>query len=576
MTECSELVGEPLALVLAKLGLPIDTLVKAWRRQKSFPPTREGASAPIHAGEISGEPAGGCSLKNNGEGWGRDEESNAGGGWDGNRNRSGAAASSGVAVSSIGGRGGILSSLSSLRRRAYARLESDGSVDGRDRPARDKFFSSSPASASVRGAGAAALSVELTAMAPSPREMDGVLEKETRRRPSATQDNIPSIVGATDDHRSETYHILQGVDVHATGSTSTCNSTGNLATGSDGVAGTSAGETLRAGDVLALSCSRDQIMRFYGSVVNLRGGGLRVLGVCAQALGRHGTTMFEVTLSGRGGFVNRSARRDHAFFEARYGCTVVGFRSKTRRVDGSGRPAYEGVESSRRVGSDGGVGGGEASGRVSDRAGLLAAKLQSFKTDGRMGEIEIPRIPSGVAEKDTAETHLLQTSNDDNDVGGRCDFRQLPSSSDPHLSPFPRDDRHVGAGGISAALQSLPSEIAPPKSKHYDESNVGRDAIEDCTKEQHKPGPELGEQRRRGEFAAGDVVLILANEHFMDKYPGSREFLANKKLGCLPEPATWFHFCPLVIFVAMLAWVFMSDVHMVSMRRSGIYEYTSS
>lgn len=71
-----------------------------------------------------------------------------------------------------------------------------------------------------------------------------------------------------------------------------------------------------------------------------------------------------------------------------------------------------------------------------------------------------------------------------------------------------------------------------------------------------------GEEVTEISFKAGDVVLVLAKEEFMEKYGASKDFFLLTKVGSVPKPVRYFDYLPLVVFLGMLMWV-LFDADMV-------------
>lgn len=575
--------------MLAQLGLPVDTLIGILRhdnlqgiRENSFPPPTRESSRVSSCVPLGSNP------KSRGD-WGSDEESNPSGAWNGERGRGGGgglSASDSVVVPRDS-RKTFLSTFSSLRRRAYARLESGGSFDDHDRSIGKRFFLS-PSSASDHDAAAAAAisTIELTTM--SSLSNSGV-EHETRRRSERLRDASATAAGGTTSSYNGTRVMFQHTQADADGvnDTSTVES---LVSGSRDTAATALGdEVVRAGDTMVLSCTRDQMVRFQGSMVSAGTRGLRILGVRARTLPRQGTTVFELVLSGRSEFLSRSPPRDNAMFAAQYGCNVMGFRLKgvsfPRDADWmktmvSRRPLDE-DHVDMPITRDCVIGGGDDE-RVSDKAVDWAAKNVLIFNDGLKNEVE-KRKTAGVTEGEVVDTYSLE-GNDGAFGGDSCgggggggsdgSVYLLSSSLSPHLPPFlKRGQRGTVTNNGEKQSSSTDMDRRRPKSRSCggsenddddgcaDDDKVGVSAIE-------RGGPGRGpvgsgKKERREGFAAGDVVLVLAKEDFLAQFSGSREFLAKTRVGCLPEPTTWFHVCPLVIFAATLAWVFLSEVDMV-------------
>lgn len=281
-------------------------------------------------------------------------------------------------------------------------------------------------------------------------------------------------------------------------------------------------DKVRGGDVLVLSCDQESMVRVQGSIVSHRRRGVNILGVSTHKLEAPGTVFLELVLSRFSDFLGRVARLDHEFFASRYGCSVVGFRLK---------------------GSTGGSGGG---GRGSDVIGCWAAKQTNSNKKGcsiYKGDLKAARIPPGRKSCDgapnAADGGVQDASLTMN--GGESDFSTTVTGS-PLDSTAP------------TPLMASPTQQRDEGSSSCNGSPVVRGV-----------GLPVSETFQRGEgFAPGDTVLVLATEDLFDKMACVGEFLIKKRVGCLPEPVGWFQCFPLLIFAAMIAWVVLLDVSMVS------------
>lgn len=73
----------------------------------------------------------------------------------------------------------------------------------------------------------------------------------------------------------------------------------------------------------------------------------------------------------------------------------------------------------------------------------------------------------------------------------------------------------------------------------------------------------VGSEDTQRPFKAGDVILVLAQEEFMEKFSGSKDFFLLTKVGSMPKPVRPYDYLPLVAFLGMLILVLL-DVEMVS------------
>lgn len=461
-----ELVGQSFELMLAVLGLPIDTLVKVRRRNPSADPADSAVPYSWASGFGDTNSAG-----RNAPLHGDDEESNGlswAGRVGGNAAAAGAAAAAGGFSSTNGG--GVGPFL--LRRRlSYQRLASDGSGD-----------------AFEKGSDTAAMPC---------------IEMATLRMPEAAAaaagDRAVSING--DSSRVGVGSAHGGVSNPA---------------GYEDIYAVPPRASVRAGDVLVLSCGREAMLEFQGSVAGRSKEGLKVFGVSGAKLPIHGTDFLELVVSRSSQFLGRTARLDSASFAASYGCSVVAFRLKGST--GGGVNIVGGDEENETT-----IEGGNGSGSDGDDdAGVehLTACLAPTVCDAAAAAAG---AAPGLAVDRVKEALLMDGDDSPTTIGGSLH----PRTSTPSVSsPVPDE--------------SVPAGVAAPG----------------------KAVPVVG--RRRGEgFAAGDVVVVLSSEGFLEKASSTREFLCTKRVGRLPEPTGWFHYFPLAIFAAMLAWVLVADVEVV-------------
>lgn len=449
VTGSFELVGQPFALLLARLGLPMDTLVKVRRRShpdglsgKPFPLGRTGVDS---CGTDSSHTAGAVD---------EDEESNRIG-W-ASRVAGTAAAGGDSRVSGMGP--------FALRRRSpYVRLEA-GASDG-DRP--------------TRGSDAAAPCIEMAKI-----QTSGVGGK-------AGDDAASCAGGGATEEKVDN-------------SNNSNSSSGKDADDFEDIYGVSTHSTIQSGDVLVLSCARDAMVHFQGSLMSQRRRGLKVLGVSTLILPRHGTVLFELVLSRQSGFLGRTAGLDNAFFAEYYGCSVVAVRLK------GGTETRDGV-----------VDVDEGSRFVVDAEGVAALGTPMACAAPKGGNSGATAAVGGIGEAVLVDAE---------DAATVADSPLLSTTPTPLLSS------PVGGGARSTGEGEL------------------------------QPMPAFGSRRRRRRgagFAAGDTVIVVAMEGFLEKASSTGEFLSKERLGRLPEPTGWFHVFPLMIFAAMLAWVLFVRVDMV-------------
>lgn len=490
VSEKFELIGQPFALVLATLGLPMNTLVKVRRRchprgvtpQGGKPLTPMGHSDPGGL-DSSGDGDSVAANRLSDEG---DEDSN-GLSW-ACRIGTGVAALAGRPA--IGGGGGV--GLVALRRRPlwYQRLEDGDS-----------------------------------------REQSPVFEETEEACIEMPTKHTGRVADAA---------VADGGGAPATEGASRAGSGGAALNFSGGVIGfedicdVSPKDYVRPGDVLVLSCDRETMVRAIGSAVSRRGGGLKVLGVSAAKLPRHGTVLLELVLSRSShNFLGRTARLDNAYFAAMYGCVIVAFRLK-------GSAGYDGSSESSSGGCDSSGGGGDGDGRHCIDSGSGVDFNRPNVGIGRTGY-------KATANADPAATATSGLKGvDDAFVTSR---NGSPTSV--------RSPLRFSAVTSSTSMASVSPALASPALTGGDSPFV-----------EPESGPSEEEKavtrRRKGEaLASGDVVVVLAPEGFLEEASSKREFLREGRVGRLPEPTGWFHYCPLLIFAAMLAWVLAVGVDMV-------------
>lgn len=103
---------------------------------------------------------------------------------------------------------------------------------------------------------------------------------------------------------------------------------------------------IKTGDVLVLSCSRELMTKFQGSIVRDVRRGLKVMGVSSRALPRHGTKFFELVLSRRSQFLGMSPAREKLTSSASgLDFCVVAYRSKKRAAGPRLRLSHPGGDS---------------------------------------------------------------------------------------------------------------------------------------------------------------------------------------------------------------------------------------
>ncbi|CAM9606776.1 unnamed protein product, partial [Ectocarpus fasciculatus] len=481
-----KLVDQPFSLVMASLGLPMDTLVKVRRR---LPQPGDMAEAKPRPPATTGSSKKG--VFDNGSGVGSAEEDGEGQpGWAGR-----------IAASSSRHAGGGRKPFA-LRRRAtgYQPLENeDGAVQGQG------------------GGAAGAPCIEMATLRTSGTAAPGEPGTPT-----------PESVGAYAAVAGATTHDLHDVSPDA---------------------------CVRAGDVLVLSCGRSAMVDAQGSWFSGREAGLGVLGLgTLRPPPRPGSVFFELVLSRTSRFLGRTARRDEVFFSARYGCSVVAFRLKGSTgggVDLLGRSTAEERYRGGNCGNHDAVAIGD-SGETTTCLGAEQPGRTSgdglFETSGACGSPQsfAGAAVGGIADDAYDEAFFIGGPGDSPTVRGD---RSSPGST--ALSP--------SVGDESPTRLSEP-EIPGPLATPCQQQSTGAAGL-DAKSQGRRP-----RRRRRGEaFDAGDVVVVLATEHFSRIFSSTSagEFLRNRPIGRVPEPTGWFHYFPLVIFALMLSWVLLGGVDMI-------------
>lgn len=514
VTQDSELVDQPFALVLASLGLPLETLVKV-RRQRLLGDDADADSRAPSSTDVSGSVYTSGGSRDDGDaGSGRtgngvcplaagDEEPN-GSSWTGRVIGSvrGGATSSRPRGGGGGGRGSRSPFAALRRRKSYQLLENE---DDEERPGK----SNSSAGAGIE-------------MAPL-RAADAMWEEEGS--PTA------KIAGGA----------TTGDGIRHRGSF-------------DEMHDVCPDAIVRGGDVLVLSCDRNAMVCAQGSLLSGRKGGLRVLGVSTLRLPRPGSAFFELVLSRTSHFLGRTARLDNGALAARYGCSVVAFRLKGSTgggVDLIGRSSTgsdRGEDGGGNEEEEGAVSPGGRGSKESTRESLTGVPEPSMaRGDPTFLEaVASPGAVTAIADDEVGEAFFM---------GGDGS----PMVDDGSRSPL--------APTAPTPLVSSPEGPSPTMSARRRISGERKHA---SWRQDRAGGANVGakrrRRRRRGEaFQPGDVVVVLATERFSEWCESSApgEFLRKKLIGRLPEPTGWFHFFPLTIFALMLAWVLLGGVDMV-------------
>ncbi|CAM9142570.1 unnamed protein product [Hapterophycus canaliculatus] len=288
----------------------------------------------------------------------------------------------------------------------------------------------------------------------------------------------------------------------------------------------SAAEPIQDGDVLFLSCAQATMIDFQAVTVSQRLKGLKFLDVSALDLPGHGTEFFEIVLSGHNHFVGRSASRDNAEFAAYYNVSVVAVRRRGQSEAVNPASVVSAPPSSSVLPSS-------------------AHPTTSFRSRAGPAAMDHPEV--------FIEEGVEPALNPDSRVVSPSGSVPVSSSSPPPppasaaLPPPPKADfmsgsRGRGLGlGLGGVLPRSPMIRGSRKGTfvHEDENDVTESS-----------------------FKAGDVVLVLAKEEFMEKYGASKDFFLLTKVGSVPKPVRYFDYLPLLAFLGMLIWVLL-DADMV-------------
>lgn len=303
----------------------------------------------------------------------------------------------------------------------------------------------------------------------------------------------------------------------------------------------SAAEPVQAGDVLFLSCAQATMIDFQAITVSQRLKGLKFLEVSALDLPGHGTEFFEVVLSGHNRFVGRSAGRDHSAFAAYYGCNVVAVRRRgsaeatTSVVPPPTGHAASVASSSAGLGSSSKAAVDAAEARL--EAGLSAKS--AFNPDADPLASATPMGTQLTQRPEAAGVAVADRSSREN---GRSPSKAggTPPRSPPQLPRAVKSTASVALSTRSPARGLLRKD------------SVKSAATEEAT------GIEVAQRA----FKAGDVILVLAEEEFFDKFSSSKDFFLLTKVGSVPKPVRPFDYLPILAFLAMLI-VVLLDVEMV-------------
>lgn len=282
-------------------------------------------------------------------------------------------------------------------------------------------------------------------------------------------------------------------------------------------------EPVQAGDVLFLSCAQATMIDFQSVTVSQGLKGLKFLDVSALDLPGHGTEFFEIVLSDHNHFVGRSADRDNSEFAAYYGCSVVAVRRRGR--SGAVAPSAASVPATASRGCGGGADATGGSGGGGGDGEGWTPSAAPFKDSSRV--------------TDAAEVFIEE---------GLCAEPALDPSSGP---PTPLS---LASGKTSTKLPAAAgrSDVTSPPRGTRSAVRAMRSPLRSLRKE---VDAQDGDDVTGLSFKAGDVVLVLAKEEFMEKYAPSKDFFLLTKVGSVPKPVRYYDYLPLLAFLGMLCWV---------------------
>ena len=272
----------------------------------------------------------------------------------------------------------------------------------------------------------------------------------------------------------------------------------------------SAAEPVQAGDVLFLSCAQATMIDFQAVTVSQGLKGLKFLDVSALDLPGHGTEFFEIVLSGHNHFVGRSASRDNAEFAAYYNVSVVAVRRRGQATATNPASVIAAPLSSARP--------------------SVANTTGSFKSRPAMMDAPEVFLEEGVEPALNPDSRVVSPSGSASTPQSRVTAASFLTGSRGRAPMMPR------------------SPMIRLSRKNTNVTTQGGDDEKDVTE---------------SSFKAGDVVLVLAKEEFMEKYGSSRDFFLLTKVGSVPKPVRYYDYLPLLAFLGMLIWV-LFDVEMVS------------
>lgn len=292
-------------------------------------------------------------------------------------------------------------------------------------------------------------------------------------------------------------------------------------------------EPVQAGDVLFLSCAQATMIDFQSVTVSQGLKGLKFLDVSALDLPGHGTEFFEIVLSDHNHFVGRSADRDNSEFAAYYGCSVVAVRRRGRSE--AVVPSAASVPATASRGCAGGAGGagttvgGDGDGDCGGDGGGWTPSAAPFKDSSRITDAAEVCLEEGLSAEPALE----------------------PNSGPPTPASLSSGKASTKLAAAAAAMAGR-SEVRSPPRGTRSAVRAMRSPLRSLRKE---ADAQEGDDVTGLSFKAGDVVLVLAKEEFMEKYAPSKDFFLVTKVGSVPKPVRYYDYLPLLAFLGMLCWV---------------------
>lgn len=242
-----------------------------------------------------------------------------------------------------------------------------------------------------------------------------------------------------------------------------------------------------------------------------------------------------MVLSDHNRFVGKFPGRDNSAFAAYYGCSVVAVRRRGEAEATSGLPPAL-TRSASNPGS----------------AATLASRAVLADDPDQV------QVESGISMlKSAFEGDVDSTSPA---ARGRDTASGAGAHPPPRTATSPVHDTNPGPSPTTARTASY---TANGGGQSISPANILRGIRTRSAGTEEVSGVEVAERK----FKAGDVILVLAEEEFMDKFASRKDFFLMTKVGSVPKPVRPFDYLPLLAFVAMLIMVLM-DIEMVRERES--------